>query len=135
MAFNAFALLDGFGNKAPPVIAANTLVDDILAAVAQAKHGVTVKQGACSDDTICALQSTFMMALPQACTPSSPPYTCIPYCSPCIPLTCPVHPKPPTPALYTPILALHNSTFGPLHLEPSWLPSYLVLQQASFADL
>lgn len=65
VAFNAFALLDGFGRKAPPVLAAKYLVNNITAAVAQAEHAVHVPHAASPEEVAYALQAAFAQALPK----------------------------------------------------------------------
>ena len=102
VAFNAFALFDGWGKRAPPMHAADTLVDDVLEAMAQAGLNVDAQQEASFDDIVCALQAKFMMALPQvhtlrhSCPPSSLQFT-------------------PKSALYTPTPPLYTQT----HVEPN----------------
>ena len=74
VAWNAFAVLDGFGQKAPPVRAAKDLVDNVMAAVTQAGHVVSVPEGASSEEVTHALQLSFVEALPQAW--QHPPLCC-----------------------------------------------------------
>ena len=69
VAWNAFAIVDGFGQKAPPVHAAKDLVDNIMAEVRQADHEVSTPEGASSEELAYALQDSFTKALPQVCHP------------------------------------------------------------------
>ena len=71
VAWNAFAILDAFGQKAPPLHAAKDLVDNVMAAVTQAGHVVKIPEGANSEEVTCALQLSFVEALPQAWPQSS----------------------------------------------------------------
>ena len=65
MAWNAFALFDGFGRKGPALHAAKDLVDNILAAVNQAAHDVVVADNNSCEEVAYALQVTFAKTLPQ----------------------------------------------------------------------
>lgn len=66
MAWSAFAVMDGYGRKAPPVCAAKDLVDNVMASLTQAGHVVNVPEGAASEEVTCALHVSFLKALPQA---------------------------------------------------------------------
>ena len=66
MAFNAFAIFDGFGQKAPPMRAAMELVNNVMTAITQAGHAVNVPEGGNSEAVTLALQLSFVQALPQA---------------------------------------------------------------------
>ena len=69
VAWNAFAIVDGFGQKAPPVHAAKDLVDNVMAEVRQAGQVVSTPEGASSEELAYALQDSFTKALPQVCHP------------------------------------------------------------------
>ena len=69
VAWNAFAIVDGFGQKAPPVHAAKDLVDNVMTEMRQAGQVVSIPEGASCEELAYAVQDSFTQALPQVCHP------------------------------------------------------------------